>query len=224
MTMMERHRVVGAGVTMVASCAFGIALLAQNPPPQQTTTAGTPQTTAAPAGQRGGGGGRGRGGIQAMALTTTAWADGAAIPEKYTQKGHDVSPPLAWANAPDTVTSFVLIMHDIDAPIAPGTDDTVQWMLWNIPGTAHSLPEGMPQGPQLEDGTRQISVTGPNYRGPGAPTSGPAHHYVFEIYALDATIDVPAVGAAPAATRAAVIAAMSGHVRGRGVLTAKGNR
>ena len=76
----------------------------------------------------------------------------------------------------------------------------------------------MPQGPQLPDGTRQISATGPYYRGPAAPATGPAHHYVFELFALDATIDVPAVGASPAATRAAVIAAMAGHVRGKAVL------
>jgi phosphatidylethanolamine-binding protein (PEBP) family uncharacterized protein len=69
----------------------------------------------------------------------------------------------------------------------------------------------------LPDGTRQISATGPYYRGPGAPASGPAHHYVFELYALDAMIDIPAVGASPPATRAAVVAAMAGHIRGKAV-------
>jgi phosphatidylethanolamine-binding protein (PEBP) family uncharacterized protein len=66
---------------------------------------------------------------------------------------------------------------------------------------------------------RQISATGPNYRGPAAPASGPPHHYLFELYALDAPIDVPPVGASPAQTRAAVFAAMAGHVRGKGVYT-----
>ena len=75
----------------------------------------------------------------------------------------------------------------------------------------------MPQGPQLPDGSRQISGTGPYYRGPAAPATGPAHHYVFELYALDTMIDVPAVGASPAETRAAVFAAMAGHVRGKAV-------
>ena len=72
---------------------------------------------------------------------------------------------------------------------------------------------------QLPDGTRQISATGPCYRGPGAPASGPAHHYVFELFALDTMLDVPAVGASPPATRTAVIAAMAGHIRGKAVLT-----
>ena len=77
---------------------------------------------------------------------------------------------------------------------------------------------------QPGDRLRQISATGPNYRGPAAPASGPFHHYVFEIYALDVWIDVPAVGQSPAATRTAVMAAMAGHVRGKGVLTGRYRR
>ena len=80
----------------------------------------------------------------------------------------------------------MLIAHDVDAAVGQGTDDMLHWMVWNIPGAARSLAEGMPQGNQLPDGSRQISASGPYYRGPGAPASGPAHHYVFEIYALDA--------------------------------------
>jgi phosphatidylethanolamine-binding protein (PEBP) family uncharacterized protein len=76
----------------------------------------------------------------------------------------------------------------------------------------------VPQGASLPDGTRQISATGPNYRGPAAPASGPPHHYLFELYALDAMLDIPAVGAPPSQARAAVLAAMAGHVRGKAVL------
>ena len=78
--------------------------------------------------------------------------------------------------------------------------------------------EAIPAGAELADGTRQISASGPYYRGPGAPASGPAHHYVFEIFALDAPIDVPAVGQSPPLTRAAVEAAMVGKIRARGTL------
>ena len=153
-----------------------------------------------------------------MTLTTTAFADGARIPEKYAQPGHEVSPPLTWSGAPDSTVSFVLIVHDLDAAVGTGTDDLLQWMVWNIPGSAASLAEHIPQGPELADGSRQISVTGPYYRAPAAPNTGPVNHYAFELYALDISLDVPAVGAPPAATRAAVLAAIAGHVRGKGTL------
>jgi Raf kinase inhibitor-like YbhB/YbcL family protein len=185
---------------------------------------GTPPAAQPPPSQpqpQRGGGGRGRGGFASLALTTPAWPDGGRIPDKYAQPGHDVSPPLTWSwattNPPDNVASFVLIVHDLDAPTGDGLDDVLHWLVWNIPGADRELPEGIPQGASLPNGTHQISVTGPNYRGPAAAATGSPHHYVFELFALDTLLDVPAVGAAPAQTRAAVIAAMAGHVRGKGV-------
>jgi Raf kinase inhibitor-like YbhB/YbcL family protein len=181
---------------------------------------GTPPTAPVPASGAQpppGGRGGGRGGVQVMTLTTTAWPDGGAIPVKHSQAGDQVSPPLAWTNVPDGVASFALVVHDVDAAIGNGTDDILHWMVWNIPAAARSLPEGVPSGAQRPDGMRQISASGPYYRGPGALAAGPAHHYVFELFALDTPVDVPAVGASPPQTRAAVAAAMAGHVRGKAV-------
>ena len=194
---------------VIASAYIGAA---QNPP-------GGNVSPAAPGAQPGGRGGRGggRGGVQVMTLTTTAWPDGGQIPAKHAQSGEEASPPLTWSNVPDGATSFVLLMHDVDAAIGNGTDDILHWMLWNIPGSTRSLPEKIGQGSQLPDGTRQISASGPYYRGPGALASGPTHHYVFELFALDTMIDIPPVGQSPPLTRAAVVAAMAGHVRGKGV-------
>ena len=183
-------------------------------PPAPPAQPGQP----APAAQRGGGG-RGRGAIQAMTLTSSAWPDGGAIPAKYTQAGDDMSPPLSWSGAPDGIVSYALIVHDTDAPIGNGTDDLLHWMVWNVQPTVTSLSEHMPATSQLPDGTRQISATGPYYRGPGALAAGPTHHYVFELFALDTMLDMPAVGAQPPATRAAVVAAMAGHIRGKAVYT-----
>jgi Raf kinase inhibitor-like YbhB/YbcL family protein len=198
--MMRRHFATG----IVLGLALPLTLAAQNP-------------AGAPAG-RGGGGGGGRGrAVQIMTLTSTAFSDGSQIPVKFSQAGDELSPALAWSGAPDSTASFVLIVHDVNAVAGNGIDDVLHWMVWNIPGSSRAIAEGVPQGPQLADGSRQISVTGPNYRGPAAPSNGPAHHYVFELYALDRMLDVPAVGAAPAATREAVVAAMTGHVRAKAV-------
>ena len=197
-------------MVMLAGAAVFASVLAE------VQTPGGNATPGGRGGQPGGRGGRGgRGAVQVMTLTSTAWPDGGQIPAKHSQMGPELSPALAWSNVPDGVQSFVLIFHDIDQAIGNGNDDVLHWMLWNIPATARSLPEGVEQASQLPDGTRQISASGPYYRGPGAPASGPPHHYVLELFALDSTVDVPAVGQSPPLTRAAVVAAMAGHVRAK---------
>jgi hypothetical protein len=167
----------------------------------------------------GGQGGQRAGGTPAgpaMTLKTTAFADGAPIPAKYTQAGEQVSPALTWTNAPPNTASFVLHMHDLEVARNRTTDDQVHWLVWNIPASVTGLPEGVPQGADLKDGSHQISASGPVYRGPGAPATGPMHHYTFEIYALDTKLDVPAAADA-FETRTNVMKAMQGHIIGKAV-------
>ena len=155
----------------------------------------------------------------AMALTTTAWKDGGVIPDKFAQPGRDISPALTWDNVPEGTESFVLMVRDLNSITNTGSDQFLHWMVWNIPKAAKGLSEKQSQDSQLADGTRQISSSGPYYRGPAASVFGPPHHYVFELYALNAVLDVPAVGQAPLATQAAVQSAMAGKILGKGVLT-----
>ena len=205
---------IGALVALVAAAVAGHAA-----PLRAQATGATPPPAQPPAGRGGGGANaRARAGIRTMTLTSSAFTDGGMIPAKHAQQGRDVSPPLAWSGAPDSVTSYVLIVHDIDAPIGDGSDDMLHWMVWGLSGSTSSLPEGVPQGPTGTGGFRQISGTGPYYRGAAAPATGPAHHYLFELYALDINVNVQPVGQSPPATRAAVIAAMTGHFRGTGVM------
>src|SRR5215510_7468576 len=151
-----------------------------------------------------------------MTLTTPAWPDGDPIPVKYTQAGEQVSPALNWTNAPPETVSFFLYMHDPDVARNKTTDDQVHWLVWNIPAAAKGLPENVPKGEKLADGSMQISASGPVYRGPGAPANGPQHHYTFEIYALDIKIDVPASTDA-FETRANIMKAVQGHILGKAV-------
>ncbi len=151
-----------------------------------------------------------------MILTTTAFPDGGVIPDRYTQAGEQVSPVLTWANVPAGTVSFVLNMRDPDVARNKTAEDQVHWLVWGIPGTAKGMAEGQPKGPTLPDGSQQISASGQVYRGPGAPAAGPRHHYTFELFALDTTLDVKAT-ADPWETRTAVYAAMQGHILGKAV-------
>ena len=159
----------------------------------------------------------------AMTLSTNAFADGTIIPVKYSQAapgaapGEGTSPALSWGNIPAGTKSLLLHMHDLDFVRNKTTDDQVHWLVWNIPANATGLPEGLPRGAKLPDGSYQISVTGPVYRGPGAAASGPLHHYMFEILALDITLDFPAVNNDPFETRAKVMQTIQGHLLGKAV-------
>jgi Raf kinase inhibitor-like YbhB/YbcL family protein len=157
-----------------------------------------------------------------LTLTTTAWPDGGVIPVRYSQAGEQVSPAFVWTNVPAGTVTFVLNMIDPDVAIQRGTETQPHWVLWNIPGTAAGVPEGLAPGARLPDGSRQISATGLQYRGPGAAATGPMHHYTFELYALDTLLDVVASSnaqpvAAALETRANVFKAMQGHVLGKAV-------
>ena len=166
-----------------------------------------------------------RGGAPAappMTLTVSGFPDGGQIPVKFSQAadgvapGEGLSPAMTWTNTPPGTQSFVLHMHDLDVARNKTTDDQAHWVVWNIPATATGLPEGVPKGAQLADGSYQISATGQMYRGPGAAATGPVHHYMFEIYALDTKLDVtPAADAFD--TRANVMKAMQGHILGKAV-------
>lgn len=157
-----------------------------------------------------------------LTLTTSAFTDGGEIPARFTQSDpKPVSPHLEWSHVPANTVSFALIMHDPDVAIQRKTDDVLHWLIFNIPGSAHELPEGVPAEAKLPDGTIQGKNQGGvvGYRGPGAPAAGPHHHYTFELFALDTKLDL-----APDATRPDVLKAIDGHILGKGVLVGRFHR
>jgi phosphatidylethanolamine-binding protein (PEBP) family uncharacterized protein len=95
----------------------------------------------------------------AMTLTIPGFPDGGQIPVKFSQAaagvavGEGTSPAMSWANVPAGTQSFFLNMHDMDLARNKTTDDQAHWVLWNIPAATTSLPEGVPKGSQLPDGS-----------------------------------------------------------------------
>jgi Raf kinase inhibitor-like YbhB/YbcL family protein len=158
----------------------------------------------------------------AMVLTVQGFPDGGEIPVRFSQAapgaapGEGTSPAMSWTNVPAGTQSFVLNMRDLDVARNRTTEDQAHWVVWNIPATATGMTEGQPRGAQLPDGSYQHSATGQVYRGPGAPATGPRHHYMFELYALDTKLDVTP-GADAFESRTKVFQAMQGHVLGKAV-------
>jgi Raf kinase inhibitor-like YbhB/YbcL family protein len=113
-----------------------------------------------------------------MKLVSSAFADGAAIPRRFTCDGANLSPPLQWSSAPEGTRSFVLLCDDPGAPA--GTWH--HWAAYDIPPTMMELVEGIGQKPNLKQAVNDFRKTG--YGGPCPPHGHGPHHYHFRLLAL----------------------------------------
>ncbi len=136
-------------------------------------------------------------------LTSERFVEGQPIPEKYTCKGQNVSPALAWTDPPRGTETFALIMDDPDAP----GDTWVHWALYNIPAGTTSLPDVLPgQGGIAYIGNHGMNTAGNTYYEGPCPPSG-THRYFFKLFALDTALDF---SASPDASE--LTTAMDGHI------------
>ncbi|MFL6077764.1 MAG: YbhB/YbcL family Raf kinase inhibitor-like protein [Mycobacteriales bacterium] len=118
-----------------------------------------------------------------ITVTSTGFAPGAEIPDRYTCHGHNASPPLAWSGLPPGTATVALVVDDPDAPDGTYT----HWVVWDIPAATTSIGEAT-----VPPGARQgrNSANESHWDGP-CPPSG-THHYRFTVYAEPQLPDLPA--------------------------------
>jgi hypothetical protein len=147
-----------------------------------------------------------------LLLKSSAFEQNGSIPEKYTCKGTNISPPLQWHKPPEGTKSLALIVDDPDAPLGIW----VHWVIYDIPPHIQKLSEGIPPQEILSNGARQGINDFPTigYRGPCPPWG--EHRYFFKLYALDILTNLPA-----GATKRALLDAMRGHILAEGQLIGK---
>jgi phosphatidylethanolamine-binding protein (PEBP) family uncharacterized protein len=78
-------------------------------------------------------------------LSSTAFADGGRLPDRFTADGAGVSPPLAWGKLPAGTHSLLLLVEDPDAPLP---QPAVHAIVAGIDPAVASLAEGaiLPDG------------------------------------------------------------------------------
>jgi Raf kinase inhibitor-like YbhB/YbcL family protein len=169
--------------------------------------------------------------VQKFTISSSSFRNDQPIPAKYSRDGEDISPSLKWEGAPDGTGGFALICDDPDAP--GGT--WIHWVIYGIPVDTTELPEGIKQNdtvavagsvfpkmggwklgfgsdfktisqlPGAKQGVNSYGDVG--YGGPQPPRGHGAHHYHFQLYALDTELNLAA-----RMTRQQLDAAMKGHI------------
>jgi Raf kinase inhibitor-like YbhB/YbcL family protein len=101
--------------------------------------------------------------------------------------GLDESPQLSWNGAPFGTRSFVVVLYDTTAAFT-------HWGMYNIQPNVYELPQnaGVANSTYGSEILNDFEL-GQQYDGP-CPPAGYApevHNYVFTVYALGTTLDVP---------------------------------
>lgn len=125
--------------------------------------------------------------------------------------GQDRSPELSWNGAPWGTRSFVVVLYDTTAAFT-------HWGMYNIAGNINQLPQNAgvansAYGSQIENDF----LLGQQYDGP-CPPAGYApeiHHYVFTVYALSTTLNLPGSANFPANGEALYQALIEAGERGQ---------
>jgi len=147
-----------------------------------------------------------------LSVTSSGFKQNGAIPDKFVAGGKD-SPMLEWSQIPAETRSFALIVED---PDASSPRPFVHLIAYNIPADLGKLDLRALQSSRYND---RGLLLGKNSKGEMSyiapqPASGdPAHHYHYQIFALDTELPL-----SDGASKKDLIDAMNGHVIAKGEL------
>ena len=147
-----------------------------------------------------------------LSLSSPAFADRSDMPARFTADGEGVSPSLTWSGLPAGTAAVVLLVEDAGSPTP---QPLVHLIAWNLPPDLSQIDEGAVShpGPGKNLPLGKNSFLRAGWLPPDPPSGHGPHDYVFQIYALRRTLDLP-----DDPGRGALLKAMDGHVVGKGVL------
>jgi Raf kinase inhibitor-like YbhB/YbcL family protein len=203
--------VTGAAIVSLAGCSGGGGTQMPTVPSQSMSSAATTQhvaytqlMTQTDAVDHAGG----------FTLTSENFKNGGTIPQLIRGDltpqchGSDKSPTLFWSNPPKGTKSFALVLFDPTANFG-------HWGIYNMRPNSNRLPLGVAFGnlpPYWLQVTNDLGVQG--YFGP-CPPPGIVHQYIYTIYALNTTLNLPTFPPLPGPTIETLFRAMIGNVIGR---------
>jgi Raf kinase inhibitor-like YbhB/YbcL family protein len=147
-------------------------------------------------------------------VISSAYKDGDVWPAKFAGSdpartnppcpGQNVSPPLAWSNAPAATKSFAIVMYDPDGGNGTGSN---HWVAYGIAPSKTSLAEGEASKSPKEWMGGKNNAGNDHYFGPCGPSGHALHHYVITVMATD----IEPTAFKPGLTREELLAMLRGH-------------
>jgi Raf kinase inhibitor-like YbhB/YbcL family protein len=128
-------------------------------------------------------------GAPTLTVTSASFERDHAIPRKHAG-GHGRSPSLRWTTPPPTTRELVVLAEDPDAPT---TKPFVHWIVTGLGSDARELVEGQPaSSARLASGALQgkNDMRKEGYYGPEPPPGHGVHHYHFQLFAVDAPLEL----------------------------------
>lgn len=134
-----------------------------------------------------------------LRVTSSAFRVGEALPRSATVEGEGRPPPIAWEGVPERARSMVIVCEDPDAPLGR---PFVHWLVYGIAPRDGRFD---PSRAAAREGINSKGRTG--FAAAAPPPGHSAHHYHFQVFALDAELALD-----EGLGRSTVIDAMRGHV------------
>ena len=142
-----------------------------------------------------------------FAIRSAAFENGEELDPCFTADEEDsVAPPLDWSPPPSGTVELALVVEDPDAPTP---EPFCHWRAWGLVPQRGQLLEG-----ELPPRVGKNSFGNSEWLPPDPPTGHGPHDFVFQLFALDISLDLM-----PGADRGDLIEAMEGHVLAAAVLT-----
>jgi Raf kinase inhibitor-like YbhB/YbcL family protein len=158
-----------------------------------------------------------------FSLTSSVFTDGGPIPKKYAGYhpnrqppcgGENVSPPLAWSNAPAATKSFAIVMQDPDGGRGTGSN---HWVAYGIAPTRTGLTEGEASTSPKDWVGGKNNIGTDYYFGPCGPAGDAPHHYIITVIAT--SLEPGQLG--PGLTREQLLQALRGKALGPATIVGK---
>lgn len=147
-------------------------------------------------------------------ITSSSFKDGTMLTVKNAGNnkanpnciGENVSPPLAWKNAPEGTKSYALLMIDPEGRNGLGV---IHWLAYNIPASVEGFAEGETSAPSPKYTGGKGTAGAQIYMGPCTPPGTDVHHYTFTLIATDVEPGALAAGL----THPELMEKLNGHAK-----------